>query len=184
MRPVAFSLLRAYPRSHGGTFPRGRVNMPMSGLSPFARGNRHHPHQRPGLQGPIPVRTGEPARSSRAASARRAYPRSHGGTRGPADRPAQAAGLSPFARGNLFHLVHHKAALGPIPVRTGEPPTNKRISSVMWAYPRSHGGTSAQRQCHEPLSGLSPFARGNRAAALLPFPATGPTPVRTGEPCA
>ena len=134
---------RAYPRSHGGTAWQAIKTQVFPGLSPFARGNRRIKMRVFNGWGPIPVRTGEPGTSCPTHTRAWAYPRSHGGTHerelpGPAHQ-----GLSPFARGNLFHHCQVLALFGPIPVRTGEPRQKPGILPCSGAYPRSHGGTSA-----------------------------------------
>ncbi len=71
----------AYPRSHGGTSTSALMKALIRGLSPFARGNLVLILAHRELAGPIPVRTGEPPLPVLRSCAKRAYPRSHGGTR-------------------------------------------------------------------------------------------------------
>ena len=51
-----------------------------------------------------------------------------------------------------------------------------------WAYPRSHGATTDQRQDLPNAAGLSPLARGNRCARVAARAEAGPIPARTGQP--
>ena len=82
--PVPFDLcaqiVRAYPRSRGGTCKPGRTGDQRQGLSPLARGNPTRQCVDFHAMGPIPARAGEPGHRAAAARARRAYPRSRGGT--------------------------------------------------------------------------------------------------------
>ncbi len=79
-------------------------------------------------------------------------------------------------------LVHLVLTVGPIPARTGQPRWASAATSAPRAYPRSHGATNHKRILQSALLGLSPLARGNRAAsAALPLQG-GPIPARTGQP--
>ena len=74
------STFRAYPRSRGATEITAVKLEQAEGLSPLARGNHPEPVRRPGQQGPIPARAGQPAVVRPARSSWRAYPRSRGAT--------------------------------------------------------------------------------------------------------
>ena len=52
--------IRAYPRSRGGTLQQRLQVDKAQGLSPLARGNRHHAGLQQRGHGPIPARAGEP----------------------------------------------------------------------------------------------------------------------------
>ena len=54
--------------------------------------------------------------------------------------------------------------------------------AVNGAYPRSRGGTVSAAQRYSLVWGLSPLARGNRAAVPLGVAVCGPIPARAGEP--
>ena len=93
-----------------------------SGLSPLARGNPPRgirPHY---IEGPIPARTGQPSPVPWRSAFGGAYPRSHGATGVNISDELVDYGLSPLARGNPMLGGHEKAASGPIPARTGQPP--------------------------------------------------------------
>ena len=53
-------LVRAYPRSRGGTSCKMARMRSVRGLSPLARGNLHGGLGLPAADGPIPARAGEP----------------------------------------------------------------------------------------------------------------------------
>ena len=176
------STSRAYPRSHGGTRKNTSTTMSPLGLSPFARGNLSEQENLETLNGPIPVRTGEPPWCAHSSSTAGAYPRSHGGTSCQDASGALMTGLSPFARGNPYHQHGRRGVSGPIPVRTGEPTFADVVPLLVGAYPRSHGGTEMIRTVNFSEMGLSPFARGNPYHQHGRRGVSGPIPVRTGEP--
>ena len=94
------AVVRAYPRSRGGTVERASPVLGSLGLSPLARGNHIDGAEVQWRVGPIPARAGEPYGASWAAATvgpiparagepdwaagkiheARAYPRSRGGT--------------------------------------------------------------------------------------------------------
>ena len=153
--------LRAYPRAYGGPDNRGSRRPIRRGLSPCVRGNLLQGAAVRPLEGPIPVRTGEPWRLSILAMPSRAYPRAYGGTSPPwVDVPA-ILGLSPCVRGNLPQTPASVSHRWPIPVRTGEPRFRRTGSRVTRAYPRAYGGTVDSNQQRAREVGLSPCVRGN-----------------------
>ena len=173
---------RAYPRSHGATRARCRASTEFWGLSPLARGNRLHLHHGHLGRGPIPARTGQPVVSATTEVINRAYPRSHGAT---PTRPAKSflkRGLSPLARGNQLFTSRGVNVKGPIPARTGQPPSSCKPSGMAVAYPRSHGATISASVKLPCISGLSPLARGNLAESARILMSVGPIPARTGQP--
>ena len=60
LNSVRPSSTRAYPRSRGATLPGAGKYISHQGLSPLARGNRHHHEREFRRQGPIPARAGQP----------------------------------------------------------------------------------------------------------------------------
>ena len=159
------------------------ISCSISGLSPLARGNhrRNGPRDRGG--GPIPARTGQPVTAQMFEDAFGAYPRSHGATSCVVPASFTDKGLSPLARGNLPEAESARAALRPIPARTGQP-TASRCLPLLWrAYPRSHGATEWGRTERAKIGGLSPLARGNPRLARLQSACARPIPARTGQPC-
>ena len=78
-------------------------------------------------------------------------------------------GLSPLARGNRTLLLAVHSRWGPIPARTGQPPSRCRAESRKGAYPRSHGATGAHWHGGGGAGGLSPLARGNLLQGLQPW---------------
>ena len=174
----------AYPRSRGGT----RVGRAGDGL----------------LDGPIPARAGEPQRARRVwrtagayprsrggtfqpsccASLTRAYPRSRGGTQMINWMLRARQGLSPLARGNPCGSAGSRLWSGPIPARAGEPNACRCWPNLIWAYPRSRGGTPDMPAICAALGGLSPLARGNHGAVVPDGGFGGPIPARAGEPMA
>ena len=101
MKLLRLALAWAYPRSRGGTKPLVGIHAPIRGLSPLARGNLFRALSNSAPKGPIPARAGEPLQPWAGASARRAYPRSRGGTAVADVADSSTLGLSPLARGNL-----------------------------------------------------------------------------------
>ena len=152
------------------------------GLSPLARGNRASRARQSLLGGPIPARAGEPRRRQVCDTHRRAYPRSRGGTAFLAANLNRRGGLSPLARGNHFQPQFSASKVGPIPARAGEPRSIAIEGSILWAYPRSRGGTSAMTVLAVPELGLSPLARGNLVRGAFFAGILGPIPARAGEP--
>ena len=78
----------------------GNVDGAVVGLSPLARGNQRLDVLLLVVSGPIPARAGEPLRVKKINLARRAYPRSRGGTGDFMEVTESPEGLSPLARGN------------------------------------------------------------------------------------
>ncbi len=173
---------RAYPRSRGGTALPAQAGNAGKGLSPLARGNPVCARNERLAPGPIPARAGEPDELAAAECARRAYPRSRGGTTPLGRHNAAARGLSPLARGNQRLLEHALSQRGPIPARAGEPASISSALAGSGAYPRSRGGTDSTNAQRAFLCGLSPLARGNRAVTRGTVSDVGPIPARAGEP--
>ncbi len=197
-----FPLLRAYPRSRGGTKPAPEGVRRIAGLSPLARGNLESGGKRAQGCGPIPARAGEPRkrRVNRIAwgpiparagepngfvlleGGQGAYPRSRGGTGSNLLLCLAHGGLSPLARGNPASMRSWLSRFGPIPARAGEPESDSACSGVSRAYPRSRGGTFGRLLFIRLRKGLSPLARGNHRAGLERLDRHGPIPARAGEP--
>ena len=174
----------AYPRSHGATEQYGAYAKQREGLSPLARGNREIHASGCNGKGPIPARTGQPAHGRPHPPRDGAYPRSHGATRHKRRGLLCFLGLSPLARGNLPSATPACPMAGPIPARTGQPPTHRWVTCLHRAYPRSHGATDDPQRQVQHLVGLSPLARGNPRPIAVELVARGPIPARTGQPCA
>ena len=182
-KPWPSCALGAYPRSHGATIAPDGVTGIRLGLSPLARGNRAIGSRDVNNYGPIPARTGQPVTAQMFEDAFGAYPRSHGATSCVVPASFTDKGLSPLARGNLPEAESARAALRPIPARTGQP-TASRCLPLLWrAYPRSHGATEWGRTERAKIGGLSPLARGNPRLARLQSACARPIPARTGQPC-
>ena len=71
---------------------------------------------------------------------------------------------------------------GPIPARAGEPYSLDLTPEVIWAYPRSRGGTLMVAFKSFIYPGLSPLARGNQTNHQTNARDFGPIPARAGEP--
>jgi len=110
-----------YPRLRGGTVPALPVTLPVTGLSPLARGNRGKHPLKPDEAGSIPACAGEPQQSGEQCGLTRVYPRLRGGTRRFGARAMDCRGLSPLARGNHRAGRHADRAGGSIPACAGEP---------------------------------------------------------------
>ena len=95
-----FRLLRAYPRSRGGTSVQLSSAWVDTGLSPLTRGNPESLDENIHKFGPIPAHAGEPVPGFAEAVQPRAYPRSRGGTFVVDKDGVIGEGLSPLTRGN------------------------------------------------------------------------------------
>ena len=92
-------------------------------------------------------------------------------------------GLSPLARGNQLGVFGGFFLQGPIPACAGEPPHRYWAALPPRAYPRLRGGTVKAYSSLFVPQGLSPLARGNRAASTTYPCSGGPIPACAGEPC-
>ena len=110
------------------------------------------------------------------------YPRVHGGTGERCGVPGICAGLSPRARGNQGLEMSVPFWVGSIPACTGEPVRGGRSRCWPGVYPRVHGGTRGSARTRSPDLGLSPRARGNRAAGCRKNKRPRSIPACTGEP--
>ena len=95
------SLATVYPRACGGTGTRPPTIPPPSGLSPRVRGNPAPRPVRPGCDGSIPARAGEPGPDLGPHRRGEVYPRACGGTGVGRTIINHYHGLSPRVRGNL-----------------------------------------------------------------------------------
>ncbi len=179
---ISSSSSRAYPRSRGATRAEMIDRRSASGLSPLARGNRHHGPVDLGGPGPIPARAGQPGRASGRRPSQRAYPRSRGATSSKWTCFRLKMGLSPLARGNRTLTQYPGQHIGPIPARAGQPSRPTILMRRTWAYPRSRGATSRSCDRLEFGEGLSPLARGNLEDPDRMRAVVGPIPARAGQP--
>ena len=111
----------AYPRSRGGTPKLPTPQKHQKGLSPLTRGNLFSCPPYADLEGPIPAHAGEPNVAELVPYAKKAYPRSRGGTRLTPTWHYSRQGLSPLTRGNPLAWNSAMAPQGPIPAHAGEP---------------------------------------------------------------
>ena len=171
-----------YPRTGGGTGKTVHPKPLSQGLSPHGRGNpRLDPARCPG-RGSIPARAGEPVVRQLWTLPPQVYPRTGGGTIEPRRCRRQTRGLSPHGRGNRDRHDEQVPRLGSIPARAGEPRSRPRFRQTPWVYPRTGGGTEADRILQIHAYGLSPHGRGNHAR-VDPDPRSGGSiPARAGEP--
>ena len=179
---LSWLILRAYPRSRGGTRSFGAAPSGWTGLSPLARGNPAIAVAGYAPAGPIPARAGEPYLMPVNVAGARAYPRSRGGTTSISTGIAALAGLSPLARGNRRLGDCRPYPQGPIPARAGEPSILIILPIPLWAYPRSRGGTHETDLAKIEQQGLSPLARRNLHGGGKHERLRGPIPARAGEP--
>ena len=191
-----------YPRSCGGTRPRGRAHRGEAGLSPLVRGNRDAPRVSRRRGGTIPARAGEPrvgresglcprtipARAGEPRIEHRLpqwfedYPRSCGGTIVGHAPGLGRQGLSPLVRGNPDTTPTPWSRRGTIPARAGEPPATRLGLRPRRDYPRSCGGTGAALAGGGDVVGLSPLVRGNHGCPSRRSRRSGTIPARAGEP--
>ena len=172
----------AYPRSRGATSISMARTLDMWGLSPLARGNRHHLAVSVVQVGPIPARAGQPSFQPRGSCCPWAYPRSRGATVHLSVGIARRKGLSPLARGNRQHADARVVRPGPIPARAGQPASRAASASSRGAYPRSRGATLLSWLALLLFLGLSPLARGNPTGSQRLVTYSRPIPARAGQP--
>ena len=159
--PTPRTRRRAHPRSRGAdAVPLWRRRRPV-GSSPLARGGLALRQPDPQHAGLIPARAGRTARTTTAASAAWAHPRSRG-----ADSPRCASahpwgGSSPLARGGHRARRADTDRRGLIPARAGRTPSGVASSST--------------------LLGSSPLARGGPRFAPLQVITDGLIPARAGR---
>ena len=115
-------------------------------------------------------------------SARRVYPRTHGGTPSLPKVSIVTSGLSPHTRGNPADGKRRRTLPGSIPAHTGEPTPARPTRSAPGVYPRTHGGTVPPGQTVQASPGLSPHTRGNRIPGSRSQIGPGSIPAHTGEP--
>ena len=115
-----------YPRTGGGTSQQRIGRLAKEGLSPHRRGNQLPAALRPLAARSIPAQAGEPLSSGSAASQRKVYPRTGGGTSRADHRAMAGSGLSPHRRGNPRILRLHGNRRRSIPAQAGEPPPKAR----------------------------------------------------------
>ena len=111
-----------YPRTCGGTAPRGCDAGDPEGLSPHVRGNLRALKSVHLAFGSIPARAGEPASVCFRLCLPWVYPRTCGGTTRGTHGWRRGMGLSPHVRGNPERSRGSLRDFGSIPARAGEPP--------------------------------------------------------------
>jgi hypothetical protein len=171
----------AYPRWRGGNGKIHGFVVVAEGLSPLARGKRHHLYHVLALPGPIPAGAGETQRCRLPIASSGAYPRWRGGNC-PVSAPSRlTSGLSPLARGKLVRPQVIVIVPGPIPAGAGETKENCHVLRLCRAYPRWRGGNMLRYARRVPALGLSPLARGKPATACGSVGGVGPIPAGAGE---
>ena len=91
-------------------------------------------------------------------------------------------GLSPRVRGNQSQGQGRVAGAGSIPACAGEPAALIAGPGPFRVYPRVCGGTATAVAVRQPLAGLSPRVRGNRATVPGSAGRVGSIPACAGEP--
>ena len=154
----------------------------LAGLSPPARGNRLDLRPIALLLRSIPARAGQPDHAASRSDTVRVYPRPRGATGHRQLRRHSRPGLSPPARGNLFHRKKNGRSYRSIPARAGQPARTAPRSSRAAVYPRPRGATSSNCAQVIPRCGLSPPARGNPVPRERLDGPDGSIPARAGQP--
>ena len=173
----------------GGTVTVMVSAVPLTGLSPLARGNLFRGPSDGLRSGSIPACAGEPCLPTHFAWLPGVYPRLRGGTSWALIPVPPVRGLSPLARGNRWREATGRLLAGSIPACAGEPPTSRARNHLSAVYPRLRGGTRARPRSTLRWPGLSPLARGNRTWPLQwrpsgrSIPACAGEPARLGENC-
>ena len=134
------------------------------------------------FHGSIPVHTGKPAVTFGPKNPFAVYPRTHGETLSAIAEGHSLSGLSPYTRGNRASSYLACQAARSIPVHTGKPWMGLSGSCCPKVYPRTHGETTNTPSTMRFSKGLSPYTRGNLAAALLRAQRIWSIPVHTGKP--
>ena len=171
-----------YPRPRGGTDSGGWLDQPPGGLSPPTRGNPRPIGRARFHLGSIPAHAGEPPPPPSPPRLRTVYPRPRGGTRLRTRSSPSADGLSPPTRGNRRPRIGSGACRRSIPAHAGEPGDRRERRRMDRVYPRPRGGTPAWIHRYQPLRGLSPPTRGNRADESVQMSDSGSIPAHAGEP--
>ena len=94
---------------------------------------------------------------------------------------AQAAGLSPRARGNPLIVLTRSLHIGSIPACAGESRTDRNCPCIVRVYPRVRGGIYKSGRGTVPEAGLSPRARGNQVSGFSGRVVWGSIPACAGE---
>ena len=115
------SVVKAYPRVCGATWPAAAAVAMQWGLSPRVRGNLSGRGNASGRGGPIPACAGQPQIADPFQRKERAYPRVCGATKRRAAFTFPGKGLSPRVRGNRSGASLQDSPLGPIPACAGQP---------------------------------------------------------------
>ena len=130
----------------------------------------------------IPAGAGEPSPAEFAPLLGADYPRRRGGTIRDEVALAAPAGLSPQARGNLYHPGREVEVERTIPAGAGEPRSPRGLILGRRDYPRRRGGTAWNQDAAELAVGLSPQARGNPDHRDRDGRRRGTIPAGAGEP--
>ena len=166
----------------GGTQPPIPLLMLQSGLSPLARGHQQKCIDFSGGVGSIPACAGAPAYPPDATAVARVYPRLRGGTLLDEWSVDTGGGLSPLARGHRSARRLPCVARGSIPACAGAPTRSAPARRISRVYPRLRGGTWPPAAGSASTTGLSPLARGHRAAVRVGVDRKGSIPACAGAP--
>ena len=157
---------RAHPRSRGEHHVCFAVDKPNPGSSPLARGtHKLQPVQRAHV-GLIPARAGNTGSAGSGAALWGAHPRSRGEHQIQGGEGCARLGSSPLARGTPTGDILGLPAVGLIPARAGNTPSENRLVSYRRAHPRSR--REHRLLCRRSLRrlGLIPARAGNTRLAL------------------
>ena len=154
------SLTQVHPRVRGGDLHPGRVDEPLQGPSPRARGRLASQRPQAANDGSIPACAGETRCYYGTAPRFRVHPRVRGGDawkRAPLSHPS---GPSPRARGRPGVDVVLRGWHGSIPACAGETEKSSSGYTTSAVHPRVRGGDTSAMQTVNATAGPSPRARG------------------------
>ena len=166
MIPIAARNAAVYPRWRGEHDKSLTKNNSTPGLSPLARGTHHYFGKSVIKNRFIPAGAGNTYRSNGRNTEFSVYPRWRGEHWQNKHRGTRGAGLSPLARGTLDQAVLFFQRRRFIPAGAGNTQKQNTETAVPAVYPRWRGEHDEITLTTEQKRGLSPLARGTRAAVV------------------
>ena len=166
MIPIAARNAAVYPRWRGEHDKSLTKNNSTPGLSPLARGTHHYFGKSVIKNRFIPAGAGNTISVMLKDIAGSVYPRWRGEHWQNKHRGTRGAGLSPLARGTLDQAVLFFQRRRFIPAGAGNTQKQNTETAVPAVYPRWRGEHDEITLTTEQKRGLSPLARGTRAAVV------------------
>ena len=164
--PIAARNAAVYPRWRGEHDKSLTKNNSTPGLSPLARGTHHYFGKSVIKNRFIPAGAGNTYRSNGRNTEFSVYPRWRGEHSTTENLYESNSGLSPLARGTLDQAVLFFQRRRFIPAGAGNTQKQNTETAVPAVYPRWRGEHDEITLTTEQKRGLSPLARGTRAAVV------------------